>query len=79
MALLLSTVRKFADFGLELQWFMEGKKVLAADHPIIIGLKDFNDERVQIVTLCIQTSSLFGELHQISFFKNKEPFKRASC
>lgn len=43
---------------------MEAERVLAADQ---IGLKNFSDKIMEIVELCVQTSGLLSEPHQIFF------------
>uniref|UniRef100_A0A224Z1A9 SWIM-type domain-containing protein n=1 Tax=Rhipicephalus zambeziensis TaxID=60191 RepID=A0A224Z1A9_9ACAR len=69
-ALSLGAVLKFLNCGVGSRCFVEGEKVLAADHLILIVIKDFTGETAEIVALCVQTSSLIGDPHQI-FFKSK--------
>lgn len=56
---------KFLDCGFESRCFVECERVLAAEHLILIGLKDLSGETAEIIALCVQTSHLFGDPHQI--------------
>uniref|UniRef100_A0A224YZM6 Decapping nuclease n=1 Tax=Rhipicephalus zambeziensis TaxID=60191 RepID=A0A224YZM6_9ACAR len=66
-ALSLSAVLMFLHCGVGSHCFVEGESVLVADHLNLIGIKNFTGEPTEIVALCVQTSSLFGEPYQIYF------------
>uniref|UniRef100_A0A6M2DCQ3 Putative secreted protein ovary overexpressed n=1 Tax=Rhipicephalus microplus TaxID=6941 RepID=A0A6M2DCQ3_RHIMP len=67
VALSLGAVLMFVDCGVGSHCFAEGERVLATDHLILIGIKSFTGETVEIFALCAQTPSLFGKPHHIYF------------
>lgn len=49
----LRYVLKFLDYGIKSLCFVQGEKVIAADHLILISLKDFSNETAGIVAPCV--------------------------
>lgn len=60
----------FAYIGNGLRVYEEGEKVLNANHIMFCGKTLFNSKRLEIFALCIQTSNVHGNPHELNLKVN---------
>ncbi|CAH1116416.1 unnamed protein product [Phaedon cochleariae] len=65
MFLKLSEIFKYLDAKPDSRCIVEGEEVLHANHLILCGKKSSATQSIKIAGLCLQTSALQGQPHQI--------------